>query len=242
MTTFGKILAFLNLIAGLGFVSYGATIYFQRPGWFNPAPQLVDKGQSPQTFAQLKQEIDDYGRSATVASVAWGKGLNRLKALEQRRADRVAEWKKRSAWIRTGNPNPPDAKDQAPGFFKPVYEMDAGGKATALLDHTKLGESIKLGGVALRGADTLKADYDRDVAAVDELEKLIEADLKEYERLGVDIRTEDLRKLKMGDIRAAVQSELFYLSTFEVNVYETRETVMRRKKQLTQSLMELGGK
>ena len=39
--------------------------------------------------------------------------------------------------------------------------------------------------------------------------------------------------------REVVQSEMFYLSTFEVNVYETRETVFRRKKQLDNRLAEL---
>jgi hypothetical protein len=43
----------------------------------------------------------------------------------------------------------------------------------------------------------------------------------------------------MGDIRDEVQSERYFLETFEVNVYETRETVLRRKKQLLQRLAEL---
>jgi hypothetical protein len=241
MTTIGKILAFLNLIIGLGFVSYAVTLYSQRPGWFDPVPEVVDKGQSPRNFAQLKQEHDNLGRAASVASGIWGKEHKRLLAAEKRRADRQAEWKRRAQWIRTGHPSPPDAKDAEPGFFERVYEQDASGKDTAYLDHTKLGASVKQGGVALRGADKLKDLYENDVLAVAELEKQIEARLKEYDALGVAIETEERRLLKMMDIRAAVQAELFYLSSFEVNVYETRETVFRRKAQLVRRLTELGG-
>jgi hypothetical protein len=242
MTVFGKILAFLNLIIGLGFVSYGATVYFQRPGWFDPAPTVVDKGQSPRNFAMLKQEHDDLGRAAGAASAVWGKELKRLEAIEKRREDRREEWKRRAVWIRKGHPSPPDANDKEPGFFEPVYEVDAHGKATTYIDHTKLGAARKLGGVAIRGAETLKDQYERDIQAVVDFEKQIEAQLKEYDRLGLAIGAEERRLLKMMDIRAAVQAELFYLSSFEVNVYETRETVFRRKNQLVRRLTELGGK
>ena len=241
MTAFGKILAFLNLVVGLGFVTYGVTVYSQRPGWFDPVPDVVDKGQSPRNFAQLKQEHDNLGRAASVASGIWGKEHKRLLAVEKRRADRLAAWKTRAQWIRSGNPAPPDAKDGEPGFFERVYEKDASGKDTAYLDHTKLGPAVKQGGVALRGADKLKDQYENDVLAVVELEKDIEKRLKEYDALGVAIKGEEERLLKMMEIRAAVTAELSYLSSFEVNVYETRETVFRRKAQLARRLTELGG-
>jgi hypothetical protein len=242
MTVFGKLLAFFNLIIGLGFVTYGASVYFQRPSWFEPAPDVVDKGQSPQTFAQLKQETDTFGRASAAASETWGKELRRLEAIEKRREDRRLEWDRRAGWTRKGNPSPPDAKDAGAAFFKPVYETDALGKPTPFLDHTKLGPAVKIAGVALRGSDTLKASYDADVLAVEEAEKQIVAGVKEYDRLGGEILGEEARLLKMSDIRASVQAELFYLSSFEVNVYETRETVFRRKRQLSQRLTELGGK
>jgi hypothetical protein len=72
MTTIGKILTFLNLIAALGFVTYGATVYAQRPGWFDPIPDVVDKGQSPQNFLMLKQETENLGRTANAVSAAGG--------------------------------------------------------------------------------------------------------------------------------------------------------------------------
>ena len=41
-------------------------------------------------------------------------------------------------------------------------------------------------------------------------------------------------------IRDSIQSEWFFLSSFEVNVYETRETVLRRERQLRNRLKALG--
>jgi hypothetical protein len=70
--------------------------------------------------------------------------------------------------------------------------------------------------------------------------KDIEKRLKEYDALGVAIKGEEERLLKMMEIRAAVTAELSYLSSFEVNVYETRETVLRRQRQLRLRLAELG--
>jgi hypothetical protein len=44
----------------------------------------------------------------------------------------------------------------------------------------------------------------------------------------------------MGVIRDSAQAEVFFLSTFEVNVFETRETVFRRERQLRARLKGLG--
>jgi hypothetical protein len=236
MTFIGKLLAFLNLIVGLGFVSFAATLYFQRPAWFEPIPEVVDKGNAPVTFAQLKQDAENLGRSATAASAEWGQQLKKLEALETRRADRLKEFEKRSGWMRKGN-----AADKGAAFYHSVYEMDAAGKETSLIDHTKLGEAVTRDGKPLQGVENLGKAFSDDVDAVIALEKDVERQTKRYDELGTEILLEEGRKLKMSDIRASVQSELFYLSTFEVNVYETRETVFRRKRQLVQRLTELGG-
>jgi hypothetical protein len=236
MTFIGKLLAFLNLIVGLGFVSFAATLYFQRPSWFEPIPEVVDKGNAPVTFAQLKQDTDNLGRSATAASAEWGQQLKKLEAVETRRADRLKEFEKRTGWMRKGNP-----ADKGAAFYEHVNETGATEKS--LIDHTKLGPAIAaIDGKPLQGVDNLGKAFSDDVDAVIALEKDVEKQTKRYDELGTEILLEEGRKLKMGDIRASVQSELFYLSTFEVNVYETRETVFRRKKQLAQRLDELSGK
>ena len=54
------------------------------------------------------------------------------------------------------------------------------------------------------------------------------------------MRATQARVIAMGVIRDSVQAELFFLSTYEVNVFETRETVLRRERQLRGRLKVLG--
>lgn len=123
------------------------------------------------------------------------------------------------------------------GFFEPVYEKPD----TGLLDLTTVGPSIKgTDEKPLKGSEKLLTNFGADI---DEIEKLTKAIVKSRDEFAV-IRGQILRVeqqlLKMTDIREEVQSELFFLSSFELNVYETRETVLRRKKQLDARLSELG--
>ena len=238
MTLLGKILAFLLFGIGIGIISWSASVYFQRPSWYDPAPDAVDKGHSPITFAQLKQDIDSLGRAASVASASWGTQRKRLEDLEARRIERQKEYAQRIVWMKTGNP-----KDKGNAFYHPVFEKDAAGKPTSVLDLTKLGEPVNgPDALPLKGADTLLANFSKDVDATIDYQKQKDALYKEYDRLGVDILSEETRLLAMSKIRDSVQAELFYLSSFEVNVYETRETVFRRKRQLDLRLRELGGR
>ncbi len=232
-----KFLTFVYLLLALACLTWATSIYFQRPSWFDPIPDAVDKGNTPETFAGLKQDIESLGRSASAASGAWGAQLKVLEDLEARRIVRKKEYDVRLGWAKIGNP-----KDDKNAFYKPVYEKDAAGKFTSFLDVTKVGDAIKgPNDLPLKGADTLLADFSKDVTATVEFEKQVEEKVKEYDALGTQIIAEEARLLKMFEIRAQVQAEAFYLSSFEVNVYETRETVFRRKKQLVQRLIELGG-
>ena len=237
MTLLGKLLAFLNLVVGLGIVSWATSVYFQRPSFFDPVTDSVEKGNSPVTFAQFKQDIDSLGKAANAANAAWGMQEKILVDVEKRRADRLKEYTRRIAWMKTGNPD----KGQA-GFFEAVYEKDASGKPTSVLDITAIGNPIKgPNTLPLRGADTLLTAFSDDVAQVIKYEAQIKAKIEEFDAIGIEIRSEEGRLLAMSKIRESVQAELFYLSSFEVNVYETRETVLRRKKQLVTRLTELGG-
>jgi len=242
MTFIGKVLAVINLMIGLGILSWSASVYFQRPGWFDPIPEGgPDKGSDPKTFAQLKQEADTFFRAANAASGTWGTNLKALETLEERRDKRQEEYAKRLVWARTGK----DGKD---AFFKPVYEKDAAGKETSVMKLYEEGGKQVLGepivgpdNKPLKGADTLLTNFSGDVKQVQELSAQIVKHRDKYAELTREIEKDEIRLQKMIVIRDAVQGELFYLSSFEVNVYETRETVLRRQKQLVLRLLELGG-
>lgn len=231
MTLIGKLLAFLNLLVGLGILSWSMIVYTQRPGWNDPVPESISQGQNPENFASMKAEIESLGRMATAASGNWGKQRKMLEDLEVRRAQRQDMYKERLTWARTGN-----KKDNGNGFYEPVYEKDSG-----MLDLTTVGAPIKgADNLPLKGAETLLANYIADVDEVAKLSEQIVMQRKEFANLSGQILQTESKLLKVGEIREAVQSELFYLASFEVNVYETRETVLRRKKQLDDRLKELG--
>jgi len=233
MTLIGKVLAFLNLLIGLAILSWSVSVYVHRPGWFDKT-EGVSPGQNPVNFAQLKDDIDNLARHASAASATWGAQLKQVQDLEKKRADRERGYARRLTWTRTGNRD--DKDNPGAAFYEPKYEEGSG-----LLDLANLGAPVKGSDeLPLKGYETLGASLAADTAKVVELAAQIEADRRQFAALGTQILQAESRLLKMGEIRDAVQAELFYLSTFEVNVYETRETVLRRKRQLTQRLQELG--
>jgi hypothetical protein len=233
MTLIGKLLAFLNLIVGLGIVTWSLVIYTQRPPLFDPIPESIGKGQNPENFAQLKADVDALNRNAKAATDNWTVQNTAVAALEKRRADRLKGYEDRLRWARTGNKE----KDGA-AFFEPEYEPDTG-----LLEVTSPPKGAPILGsdkLPLKGSETLLANFHNDVVTVDKLTREIKETRLKFQAVGAEIIETEQRLLRMGEIRESVMAELFFLSTFEANVYETRGTVLRRKDQLDTRLKELG--
>jgi hypothetical protein len=233
MTLLGKILAFVNLVIALAMLSWSVSVYTNRPAWFDPKPESgYPQGSMAENFAQLKDDIDNLGRAAVAASNEWGAQRDRLEAVEKLRANRQKGYAERLEWARNGRPNDKNGA----GFFEPVYEP-----RTGLLDLSAVGDAI-IGpdNQPLRGANKLGVGTAADAREIDRQSKEIVKHRDAFQAKGTEILATETRLLKMGVIRDAVQAELFHLATFEVNVYETRETVLRRKKQLVGRLAELG--
>jgi hypothetical protein len=235
MTTIGKILAFVNLLIGVAMASWSVSLYSTRPGWFDPKPEGgYPAGREAENFELLKDEINGLGRLAVAASNEWGAQRKRLESVEKLRTARLKGYAERLEWAREGKPK---HEDQA-GFFEPVYDP-----ATGLLDLNTVGPPIfGYDNKPLKGVNRLGTGIAADVAEIERQSKRITGLRDQFLSLGGEILLTETRLLKMGEIRDSVQSELFYLASFEVNVYETRETVLRRKKQLTGRLAELGVK
>jgi hypothetical protein len=234
MTLIGKLLAFLNLVVGLGIISWSLIVYTQRPGWLDPIPDAISPGSSPENFAQMKAEIESLNRLATAATSNWNTQRKILEGVEAKRAERLKGYEERLTWAKNGN------KDGI-GFFEPVYEKDGSG----LLDLTPAGVGAPIKGsdnLPLKGSEKLMANFQADVTEVAKLEAQIKLQREKFQEISKDIGLTEQRLRRISEIREAVQAELFILDTFEVNVYETRETVLRRKKQLDQRLSELGKK
>jgi hypothetical protein len=241
MTTFGKLLVFVNLIIGMGIAIGSTVVYTQRPTWFDTVPaDTVDKGNTVLTFAQLKADIDTLGRAAAAQSKAWGDGRTAVIAREQtrdRRRDKffgpeAKDGKRTGGWLEIARRGDPGRKDMA-GFFD-AKMVPAGRVDSGLIDVESRGAAvIGPGGEPLRGSETLLERYNTDVKAVTDLlisiEKLREMQVK----LGNDIRLTESRILKQIEIRDNQQTTLFFLSGFEINWFSQLETVRRRKAQLT---------
>jgi hypothetical protein len=230
MTLIGKLLAYLNLLAGLGILAWSTTLYTQRPGWFNPIPDSISPGQNPESFKQMQAEIDLLFRTATAARTNWGSQSKTLEGLEAKRTDRLKKYDERLNWARNGNPG-----NDGNGFYEPVYD-----KSTGLLDLGTVGAPIKgADNKPLKGAEKLMANFNTDVDEVARLSEQIKTQRNEFARISTDILRNEERLRKISDIREAVQAELFFLESFEENVYQTRATVFSRKKQLVGRLNEL---
>lgn len=244
MTFIGKLLAVINLIVGVGVVTWSVSAYAQRPGWFTPLSE-DDKSLPPErladrryeNFATLKAETDALAKTANVASGSWGDALKSLEQVEDVREKRRAEFARRIAWAHKGNPKD---KDKA-AFFATVYEKDATGKESASIDITTVGKAIPgPDDRPLKGVDDLLANVSADTKEIERLALQIAEHRKQYAEISSEIVDFDNRLMKMIVIREAALAERFHLDTFEVNVYETRETVLRRLRQLKLRLTELG--
>jgi hypothetical protein len=230
MTLIGKLLAFLNLIVGLAIISWSVMVYTQRPGWFGDLPVNVPPRQSPENFKQMQAEVDALAQTASAASVNWGTQRKILIDLEEKRAKRLKGYEERLKWTRTGNP-----KDKGNGFYEAVYDegfINLEGAPGAPIKGSD--------NEPLQGVDTLLTTFQADVAESNKLAELIKKQREAFKVIAIDVNRFNTRLERMTAIRESVQAEAFYLESFEVNVYETRETVLRRKKQLVGRLTELG--
>jgi hypothetical protein len=245
MTAIGKLLALLNLVAGLGILTWSVGVYVERPGWFADPDAAVDKGSSPVTFKQLKIETDALTRGAGVASEAWGTHLKTLEEREKLRAGRRVAYAERLRWAHKGNPkdaaDPTNPKSPGKGFYEPVIDPATDLHDLTLVAGLPKGKAV-LGtdGNPLPGLDGLLDSLSGDVTEIQNLNAQIMEARKEFDKISANVVATEIRAIKMNEIRDSVQAELFFLSTFEVNVFETRATVIRRERQLRDRLKILG--
>ncbi len=243
MTAIGKLLALLNLIVGLGVMAWSVTAYVHRPAWFDKAA-AGERNERALMFEQLKAEAGAQIRTAGFASQSWGANLKALEEREKARADRGAAYAERLRWAHKGNPkdlvDPGNPKSAGKGFYEPVIDPLTNLHDLAPGAAPKGKAVVGVDGRPLPGLDGLLGTLSGDTNRIVELTEQIGEQQKVFNKLSAEVDVTEQRALRMGEIRDSVQAELFYLSTFEVDVYETRETVLRRARQLRARLKELG--
>jgi hypothetical protein len=232
MTLIGKLLALLNLVFGLGILTWSVSVYTQRPGWFDPVPESISAGQSPESFAMMKADIETLLRTAASATANRNTQRKMLEDLELKRVERQKKYAERLNWARNGNP-----ADSGNGFYEPVYEKDSG-----LLDLATVGAPIRgTDNLPLKGSEKLMTNFHTDVEEVSKLSQQIVEKRREFEKLGVAVLFTEERLLKMIEIRESVVAEALFLATFETSTKLERLVVNDRKKQLSDRLDQLKG-
>jgi hypothetical protein len=237
MTVFGKLLAFLNLVVGLGLAMWSVNLYTNRPSWYDAPSDVVDKGNSPITFKQMTDEIASLGKTAASVSGKWGAELAVVEQREALRKDRQGKHAARLVLARTSN----NANKQY-AFTELVVDP-----VTGLTDLSQFGAPIvgppapgEATGQPLRGSDTLLARMVTDNAAIIQVAEQSQKLRKQERALAEEIKVVDTKYLKQTDIREHLTNEYLFLAAFEVNVYEDRETVFKRKAQLQRRLSIFG--
>src|SRR5262245_14960934 len=125
MTTFGKVLVFLNLIIAIGMALASTVVCTQPPRLFDPATDAVEKGNRVLTFAGLKSDIDTLGRAAAVQSKAHGEayvGVVRREQTRNRRRDVLfgpegKDGKRTGGWLEVARRGDPTSKEPTAGFY-----------------------------------------------------------------------------------------------------------------------------
>ena len=237
MTFIGKCLAVVNLILGIGLAVWSVSVYANRLPWYDPLPPMetIYPGHKPANFAFLREELDKHVRAAQAASLLWTQQRQRFEQLEQLRNNRLRGYEEWIGFAKKGNP-----RDNGIGFYEPVYDP-----ATRLLDLTPPSPTVRrtpLIGVdnrPLQGADTLQDQFIRDTNELIKLAQQIDALRNRFRDLSTEILQTEDRLRRMVEIRESVQQELFYLLDAQWDVYELRETALRRQRQLSQRLAEL---
>jgi hypothetical protein len=265
MTTFGKVLTFLNLIVAIGMVTWAVGLYSHRPTWFQPpAEGAADKAYGSLSFKQLSDEIDGLNKTSAAASRDWGIALKTLEAREKLHRSRQPLYKQRLDVARNGEAAAKGKKGGSrPGFFEEnrlagTATSDMAKGLTDLDEQTgyardQKGNKVPIIGPddrPLQGADTLLETFHKEIVLIaGDPARKIPGLTREIE--GLRARQADIQKRivvaevklqKQLRIRTEVQEELLFLEDFRINTGGQRETVYDRKKQLEQRLAEVRGK
>jgi hypothetical protein len=248
MTTFGKVLVFVNLVGGIALLTWGATAYANRVDW-------VDRKTDTETvegeITRLRKEIDRTTKSIADAQAAYAtraailtKTENDRDTFKQKLDQRINEARAGTFRVQNTYPN------------SPFVNLDQQGEPILGPDNRPL-----------EGVDTLRKRFDDQVrdavlhrrgeqpvqpAEWNNLPALLEPG--RFATLGID----DLRTLhgrlsdqialvetavtKQRDILTNLKDEAAYLADSRVNWEARLRTLERRQKQMEDRLRELGGR
>lgn len=251
MSGFGKLLAFLNLFAGVTLLAWSVSIYANRVDWLD---SKTDAGTTEGQITQMKKEIDRLSRAITDAQASYGTEAGEVAKLEAARDYRKLGYAQRLAQARTGSftvqlPQPPLGPNanytDLPGL-RTFTDLKRGGPAILGADNRPL-----------RGTKFLEDEFVRMVRQAQQLRQgdpNAPINVANVNQLGID----NLRKLqgllsdqvnaldvaigKQKDVQANLGEESEYLQDKRINWEADLQVLQRRTQQLESRLTLLGGK
>ena len=146
MTTFGKLLAFANLVVGVSLLAWAVSVYANRADWVD---RKTDTDSTEGEITKLKKEIDRLQKSVVDADAAYGRASAALATGETQRTYRKRKLDARIAQARQGTFKVQKAFPNNPAFVN--VDDDAGAPI--------LGPDNK----PLRGVDALVKDFNEQV-------------------------------------------------------------------------------
>jgi hypothetical protein len=248
MTTFGKVLAFLNLVVGMSLLAWGVSVYANRASWVD---QKTGTESIEGEISKLKKEIDRYSKSVTDADTSYGSASAALAGIEGNRTYRKRKLDARIAQARLGTFKVQKTYERDPAFVN--VDDDTGAPI--------LGPDNK----PLRGVDALVKDFNEQVRQ-GELHRRGDQPVQQNDwanpqallaperlpTLGID----DLRTLhgllsdqmaavdvaadKQREVLVNLRNEAEHLTDLRVGWATRLQTLERRQKQLEDRLRELG--
>lgn len=250
MMTFGKVLAFVNLVVGVSLFAWAVSVYGNRADWVD---RKSDAGAAEGQITKLKKEIDRLQKSIADADAAYGKESVALANAETRRYYRKAKLDARLQQARQGTFKVQKAYERDPAYTN--VEDDTG---APILD--------PVGKNPLRGVDALVKDFNEQVRQ-GELHRRGDKPVQQNEwanpqallapdrfpTLGIDdlrvlhgllsdqIAALDVAANKQRDVLVNLRNEAELLTDLRVDWTTRLQSLERRQKQLEDQLRRLGG-
>jgi hypothetical protein len=248
MTTFGKLLAFLNLVVGVSLLTWGVSVYANRADWVD---RKSDTESVEGQITTLKKEIDRLQKSAVDANAAYGQRSVALASAETQRTYRKRKLDARIAEARQGTFKVQKTFPNNPAFVN--VDDNAGAPI--------LGPDNK----PLRGVDALVRDFNEQVRQA-QLHRRGDQPVQQndwanwqallgqdrFPTLGIDdlrtlhgllsdqVAAVDVAANKQRDILVNLRNEADHLTDLRVDWTTRLQTLERRQQQLEGRLRDLG--
>jgi hypothetical protein len=235
MTTWGKVLVFVNLVIALGMAAWSFGLYTGRIDWSSkPAKGTEPPGELAKRQARLREIDNPDNGSLTIAERRQRAAAIELRTLEQRRPRDAAFFAKELADVQS------NVSAQNPlkvvQFKAGAIDVNPDGVVIMVPFQDRNGQPITR---SLNDLDNeLKQAQTDLLASITEYQKLVDQDVKLTERL-VTLRQQLFAEVDVKQAR--VKQEIEDLKPIYINVLVESELLRKRQKALEARIVELKG-